>query len=153
LDGGDERRSRDRRRRPRAGPSPPRRLRERPRLPPPRHGRVGPRPRRDRLAEGLDGSPRPRDGGGRAPRLGGAGPGEDGALLPRFRPGPRFRLEGADPLDAGPLPPVRPRRRPRTHRAGGAGGDLRAPTPARLPDPGGGEGPRAPPPRRGSPRL
>ena len=64
-----------------------------------RDGRLGPGPRRDRLAEGLDGGAGHGDGGPRAPRLGRRRDRADAALLPRPAPPPRRRRRRRDPVD------------------------------------------------------
>ena len=107
-----------------------------------RDGRLGPRPRRDRVAEGLDGRAGHGDGGPRAPRLGRHRDRADAALLPRPAPPSRRRRGRRDPVDAGgrgalpggrgPAPDAgRGRRRLRAARGVPGDGPRRAPR-ARL---------------------
>ena len=73
-----------------------RRRREQSRRDPIGHGRLGPRRRRDRLAEGLDGATRACVRVDERPRLGSLRQGEDAALLPGPRTAPRRAAEGPD---------------------------------------------------------
>ena len=66
-----------------------------------RDGRLGARPRRHGLAEGLDVRARHGDGRRGAACLGGRRDGADAALLPRPQAPPRHAGERREPLDAG----------------------------------------------------
>ena len=129
VDRGDEPdpgpRGRHPRRRP--GRAHPRRQRLGPRRGAVRDGRLGRRPRRDRLAEGVDGRPGPGDDRRLAAGLGGDGDRPDAALLSR-PPGPPRRggerRDAVHPGDRGRLPG---RRGDPADDGRGAGLDLRPP--------------------------
>ena len=128
------------------GRADPRRRHQRPRRGPLRDRRLGPRRRRHRLAEELDGAARPGHGERLAACLGGLRARHHAALLLRPRGAPRQRRQGRDALDAGRRGLLRAGRRARPDRGRGLPRDLRAPRRLRCRRPRG-------PERHGHPAL
>ena len=86
---------------------------------------VGPRRRRDRFAEELDGAARTGHGQRLAARLGSGRACDDASLLLRPEGSPRERRQGRDPVDPGGRRLLRAGRGARAHRGGGLRQHLR----------------------------